>query len=92
MRNNSPGTKGKSKSPSSFAKEAWSNRTRKARYWIEKLGLEPHPEGGYFQQTYKAELRVVSVNCGNPQPVQSHPPAENAGRMGQPAIADNTNK
>jgi len=87
MRNNSPGTKGKSKSPSSSAKEAkegWGNRTRKARYWIEKLGLEPHPEGGYFRQTYKAELRVVSVDRENPQPVQSHPPAENAGRVGQP--------
>jgi predicted cupin superfamily sugar epimerase len=27
-----------------------------ARYWIEKLRLEAHPEGGYFRQTYKAEL------------------------------------
>ena len=25
-------------------------------YWIEKLRLERHPEGGYFRQTYKAEL------------------------------------
>jgi hypothetical protein len=29
---------------------------RDARYWIAKLGLEPHPEGGYFRQTYKSEL------------------------------------
>jgi len=29
-----------------------------ARYWIEKLRLEPHPEGGYFRQTYKAELAL----------------------------------
>ncbi len=27
-----------------------------ARYWIEKLGLEAHPEGGYYRQTYKADL------------------------------------
>jgi uncharacterized protein len=27
-----------------------------AKYWIEKLGLDPHPEGGYFRQTYKADL------------------------------------
>jgi uncharacterized protein len=27
-----------------------------AQYWIEKLGLERHPEGGYFRQTYKAKL------------------------------------
>ena len=25
---------------------------RTAQYWIEKLKLEPHPEGGYFRQTY----------------------------------------
>jgi predicted cupin superfamily sugar epimerase len=27
-------------------------------YWITKLQLEPHPEGGYFRQTYKAELQL----------------------------------
>lgn len=27
-----------------------------AGYWVEKLQLEPHPEGGYFRQTYKAKL------------------------------------
>jgi predicted cupin superfamily sugar epimerase len=25
-------------------------------YWIRKLGLEPHPEGGYYRQTYRADL------------------------------------
>jgi uncharacterized protein len=30
--------------------------TKNAAYWIEKLGLEPHPEGGYFRQGYRAEL------------------------------------
>jgi uncharacterized protein len=30
--------------------------TKDARYWIEKLRLEAHPEGGYYRQTYKAEL------------------------------------
>jgi predicted cupin superfamily sugar epimerase len=30
-----------------------------ARYWIEKLGLEPHPEGGYFRQTFKSGLVVA---------------------------------
>ena len=29
-----------------------------ASYWIEKLQLDSHPEGGYFRQTYKAELRL----------------------------------
>ena len=27
-----------------------------ARYWVEKLQLEPHPEGGYFRQTYRSEF------------------------------------
>jgi predicted cupin superfamily sugar epimerase len=27
-----------------------------AEYWIRKLELEPHPEGGYFRQTYRANL------------------------------------
>jgi uncharacterized protein len=32
---------------------------RDAKYWIETLGLEPHPEGGYFRQTYKSDLKVT---------------------------------
>jgi predicted cupin superfamily sugar epimerase len=27
---------------------------KNAKYWIEKLGLEKHPEGGWFKQVYKA--------------------------------------
>jgi uncharacterized protein len=27
-----------------------------AEYWIQKLGLEAHPEGGYYRQTYKSDL------------------------------------
>jgi uncharacterized protein len=29
---------------------------KNAAYWIEKLGLEAHPEGGYYRQTYKSDL------------------------------------
>jgi predicted cupin superfamily sugar epimerase len=29
-----------------------------AGYWIEKLDLEPHPEGGYFRETYRAAEEV----------------------------------
>lgn len=29
-----------------------------ARYWIDHLQLEPHPEGGYFRQTYRAPLVI----------------------------------
>jgi predicted cupin superfamily sugar epimerase len=27
-----------------------------AQQWIERLQLEPHPEGGYYRQTYRAPL------------------------------------
>jgi len=30
-----------------------------ARYWVERLGLEPHPEGGYFRQTYRSEVTIA---------------------------------
>jgi hypothetical protein len=33
--------------------------TKKAAYWVQKLGLEPHPEGGYFRQTYRADLVLL---------------------------------
>jgi len=29
--------------------------TKNAKYWIKKLRLEPHPEGGFYRQTYKAD-------------------------------------
>ncbi|HME36161.1 MAG TPA: cupin domain-containing protein [Candidatus Sulfotelmatobacter sp.] len=32
---------------------------RDAKYWIEKLQLEAHPEGGYFRQTYKSDLLLA---------------------------------
>ncbi len=32
---------------------------RNARYWIEKLRLDPHPEGGYFRQTYRSEVVIA---------------------------------
>lgn len=28
-------------------------------YWIEKLNLRPHPEGGFFCETYRSELEIV---------------------------------
>ena len=33
-----------------------SSMKKDAEYWIRKLQLEPHPEGGYFRQTYRANL------------------------------------
>ncbi len=28
---------------------------KSAEYWIEKLGMTPHPEGGYFKEVYRSE-------------------------------------
>lgn len=30
-----------------------------AQYWIEKLGLQPHPEGGYYRETYRSGQRLL---------------------------------
>ncbi|MFL6414132.1 MAG: cupin domain-containing protein [Bryobacteraceae bacterium] len=29
-----------------------------ARYWIDRLELEPHPEGGYYRQTYRSTVEL----------------------------------
>lgn len=29
-----------------------------AQYWIDALKLEPHPEGGYFRETYRSSLAI----------------------------------
>jgi predicted cupin superfamily sugar epimerase len=31
-----------------------------AHYWIEHLGLSPHPEGGYYSATYKSDLTIAA--------------------------------
>jgi len=33
-----------------------------AEYWIEKLGLDKHPEGGYYRETYRHEKTVEGRN------------------------------
>ena len=33
-----------------------------AHYWVEKLGLEAHPEGGYFKETYRSAECFISAN------------------------------
>lgn len=32
---------------------------RDGSYWVEKLHLEPHPEGGFFRQTYRSDLAIA---------------------------------
>ncbi len=29
-----------------------------AQYWINRLNLIPHPEGGYYRETYRSELSI----------------------------------
>lgn len=37
-----------------------------AAYWIDKLKLEPHPEGGFYRQTYRADL-ILAKDALPPQ-------------------------
>lgn len=32
------------------------SENRAVNRWVERLGLEPHPEGGYFRETWRSEL------------------------------------
>lgn len=34
---------------------------RDAGYWIRMLGLEPHPEGGYYRRTYESFERLSTA-------------------------------
>jgi len=43
-----------------------------ARFWIEELGLAPHPEGGWFRETYRA---AESVPAGGLPPRYGGPRA-----------------
>ena len=33
-----------------------------AQYWIEHLDLQPHPEGGYFKETYRCQEKLTAKN------------------------------
>ena len=32
---------------------------KNAQYWVEQLGLSPHPEGGFYRATYKSDLTIA---------------------------------
>ncbi|MFP4123129.1 cupin domain-containing protein [Coleofasciculus sp.] len=36
--------------------------TKNAGYWIEKLGLQKHPEGGYYKETYRSDEEIAHEN------------------------------
>jgi predicted cupin superfamily sugar epimerase len=33
--------------------------SKSAQYWIHELSLIPHPEGGYYRETYRSELSIA---------------------------------
>ena len=49
--------------------------TDTADYWIDALSLVPHPEGGYFRQTYRSENVIAAdalpARFGGPRPVST---------------------
>lgn len=38
---------------------------RDASYWIDKLELQKHPEGGYFRETYRSGSNIQPCCLGN---------------------------
>lgn len=34
-----------------------------ARYWIDILKLQPHPEGGYFKETFRSQLELTRASA-----------------------------
>jgi uncharacterized protein len=38
--------------------------TERARHLIDTLGLQPHPEGGWYRQVFKSEERVTRQRDG----------------------------
>lgn len=35
---------------------------RNSEYWIDKLKLTPHPEGGYFREIYRSEEKILKLH------------------------------
>src|ERR1700761_1914781 len=42
-----------------FGNKRGSKLDASAQHWIDHLKLSPHPEGGYFRATYKADLTIT---------------------------------
>lgn len=40
----------------------------KAQDWIDRLDLSPHPEGGYFRETYRSPLTITWPIAGDEPP------------------------
>jgi len=33
-----------------------------AQYWIKRLNMQPHPEGGYYAETYRSEGKIEPLD------------------------------
>jgi len=46
-----------------------------AQYWIDRLNLVPHPEGGYYRETYRSEFAIareaLPSQFAGPRPVST---------------------
>jgi predicted cupin superfamily sugar epimerase len=38
-----------------------------AAYWIENLNLSPHPEGGFYRETYRAAGELIPPGSNDPR-------------------------
>ena len=43
----------------------YSGMEKIAAYWIKKLALEPHPEGGYYRETYRSTESIPRAGLPN---------------------------
>jgi uncharacterized protein len=34
-----------------------------AKYWIERLDMQPHPEGGYYKEVFRSQQQVHRLNA-----------------------------
>lgn len=43
-------------------------RIRSADYWVQKLGLQPHPEGGFYKEIYRSTEEIAKENLPSRYP------------------------
>lgn len=36
--------------------------TKDAQYWINHLNMQPHPEGGYYAETYRSDGKIETLD------------------------------
>jgi uncharacterized protein len=41
-----------------FSNFLWNMEIKNAEYWVKNLQLSPHPEGGYYKETYRSSEKI----------------------------------